>query len=348
MKTKRRPDACGASALVALAVLLAGRPAVGGWSTLGAFPAPERSGQSLLFRNDQAVASISVVAPDIVRVRVAPSRQLGRDHSYAVIAHELGGTGASFDVGAERSSVTTRALRVSVTHAPFRVSIASTSGESLDEDDAELGTAVAGARIKVWKRLRDDEHVYGFGEKVGKLDKRGWHLGGYTYTMWNMDTFGYDSSTDPIYTAIPFFLVLRAGRAHGIFLDNTHRTSFDVGHESAGLLAMGAEAGELDYYFIDGPTPKQVIERYTALTGRTPLPPLWALGYNQCRYSYYPESKVRYIAYELPRAKDSRRTRSGSTSTTRTATAPSPGTSSASPTRSSSSPTCARRGCAPS
>ena len=39
-----------------------------------------------------------------------------------------------------------------------------------------------------------------------------------------------------------------------------------------------------------------MVERYTALTGRMPLPPRWALGYNQCRYSYYPESKVRFIA----------------------------------------------------
>jgi alpha-glucosidase len=62
------------------------------------------------------------------------------------------------------------------------------------------------------------------------------------------------------------------------------------------VLSFGAEGGALDYYFIYGPEPKKVIERYTALTGRMPLPPLWSLGYNQCRYSYYPEKKVRFIA----------------------------------------------------
>jgi alpha-glucosidase len=61
-------------------------------------------------------------------------------------------------------------------------------------------------------------------------------------------------------------------------------------------LTFGAAGGDLDYYFINGPDPKKVIERYTALTGRMPLPPLWSLGFNQCRYSYYPESKVRWIA----------------------------------------------------
>jgi alpha-glucosidase len=267
-----------------------------GWTTLGAFPAPERSGQSLLFKNEQSVASVTVLAPDIVRVRVSPTKALGRDHSYAVVTRDFGDTGATFQVGAEQSVVATQALRVTVTHAPFRVAFATAAGESLDEDDKELGTAFAGERFKLWKRLRDDEHVYGFGEKVGKLDKRGWQLGGYNFTMWNTDTYGYDSSTDPIYASVPFFMVLRGGHAHGIFLDNTYRTNFDVGHEAPGLLAMGAVGGELDYYFIDGPAPKRVIERYTALTGRTPLPPRWALGYHQCRYSYYPDSKVRFIA----------------------------------------------------
>jgi alpha-glucosidase len=283
-------------ALVGLAIALLSSPARAGWTTLGSFPAPERSGQSLLFRSEQAVASVTVLAPDIVRVRVSPAQQFGRDHSYAVVAQDFGDPGATFQVGSDQSVVTTRALRVTVKHAPFRVAFATASGESLDEDDADLGTAFAGERVKVWKRLRDDEHVYGFGEKVGKLDKRGWQLGGYSFTMWNTDTYGYDSSTDPIYASIPFFMVLRNGRAHGIFFDNTYRTTFDVGHESPGLLAMGAVAGELNYYFVDGPAPKRVIERYTALTGRTPLPPRWALGYNQCRYSYYPESKVRFIA----------------------------------------------------
>jgi alpha-glucosidase len=90
--------------------------------------------------------------------------------------------------------------------------------------------------------------------------------------------------------------VLRGGRAHGIFLDNTWRSFFDVGREQANLLTFGAAGGDLDYYFINGPDPKKVIERYTALTGRMPLPPLWSLGYQQCRWSYYPEARVRRLA----------------------------------------------------
>src|SRR5262245_58825991 len=280
----------------ALGALLTGSPALAGWASLGAFPAPAREKNTLVFRNEQGVASVSVLSPEIVRVRVSPTQAFGRDHSYAVVTRDFGDPGASFDTAGERSVVSTRALKVTIRHSPFRIAFATATGESLDEDDPDLGIAVAGTRVKGWKRLREDEHVYGLGEKLGRLDKRGQGLGGYAYTMWNSDTPGYDSGTDPIYVSVPFLIVLRNGRAHGIFLDNTFRTAIDVGHETQELLALGVPGGELDYYFIDGPSPKQVIERYTALTGRTPLPPLWALGYNQCRYSYYPESKVRFIA----------------------------------------------------
>ena len=108
--------------------------------------------------------------------------------------------------------------------------------------------------MRVWKRLRDDEHVYGLGEKNGRLDKRGPRAAAArSYAMWNTDTYAYDDDTDPSTPRSRSSWSLRKGRAHGIFLDNTFRSFFDVGHESQGLLSFGAEDGELDYYFIDGP-----------------------------------------------------------------------------------------------
>ncbi|HVR44075.1 MAG TPA: glycoside hydrolase family 31 protein [Thermoanaerobaculia bacterium] len=267
------------------------------WSSLGDMPRPSREENALRFENERAVAVVTAISPEVIRVRVVPIAAAGgRDHSYAVVGREFGDAGATLAVGNDASTIATSALRATIRHAPFRISFATREGASLDEDDPQRGTALSGGAFRVWKRLRDDEHVYGFGEKIGPLDKRGWKLGGYSFTMWNSDTYGYDGSTDPIYVSVPFYIVLRKGVAHGVFLDNTFRSNFDVGHRSEGLLSFGADGGELDYYFIYGPEPKKVVERYTALTGRMPLPPLWALGYHQCRYSYYPESRVRYIA----------------------------------------------------
>lgn len=267
------------------------------WSSIGEMPRPAREGDALRFENTQAIATITALSPEVIRVRITPAKTTPRDHSYAVVSRDLGGSGATFEIEDARSAIITNALRVSIQHAPFRIAFATRAGQSLDEDDALRGTALTSTgATRVFKRLRNDEAIYGLGEKIGPLNKRGWKLGGYSFTMWNTDTFGYDSSTDPLYASVPFFLVMRNGVSHGIFLDNTFRSNFDIGHQTEGVLSFGAEGGALDYYFIFGPEPKKVLERYTQLTGRMPLPPLWSLGYHQSRYSYFPESRVRFIA----------------------------------------------------
>jgi len=271
-------------------------PAAAQWASLGDMAAPRRIDNGLVYRSAQGIVSVTAAAPDIVRVRFARSRDFGRDHSYAIVNRELGAVSAEVRVGDRMSQIVTPLLRATIQQRPFRVSIADAAGNELDADDPARGIAFSGEAVRVWKRLRDDEQIYGFGEKTGHLNKRGRQLGGYSYTMWNSDTFAYESDTDPIYVSIPFYLVLREGRTHGVFLDNTFRSNFDVGRTSPGLLAFGAEGGVLDYYLIYGPDPKRVIQRYTEMTGRMPLPPRWALGYHQCRYSYYPESRVRFIA----------------------------------------------------
>jgi alpha-glucosidase len=282
-------------ALIPVLLLAVSTAARAGWESIGSLPPPQTGADGLLFRGEGVSVSITALSPEVVRVRLDP-QPTARDHSYAVVSRDLGPARAVAHVDATVSTLTTPALKVTVRHSPFRIAFDDASGDSLDTDDPDRGVARDGRAIRVWKRLRDDEQVYGFGEKTGRLNKRGWGLGGYSYAMWNTDTYAYDSSTDPLYASVPFFIVSRNGKAHGIFLDNTFRTSFDVGHDSRSLLSFGAEGGALDYYFIHGPHPKDVIARYTALTGRMPLPPRWALGYHQCRWSYYPESRVRLLA----------------------------------------------------
>ena len=282
--------------LLALLLLLISSPAAAQWTSLGDMPAPRRVANGLVFRNAQGIVSITAAAPDIIRVRFVPGRDFGRDHSYAIVNRDLGDPHADVRVADRESRIVTSALTVTAKHRPFRISIADSSGNDLDADDPERGIAFSGKAVRVWKRLRDDEQVYGFGEKTGHLNKRGRQLGGYNYTMWNSDTFAYESDTDPIYVSVPFYLVLRGGRTHGVFLDNTFRSNFDVGRATQGMLSFGAEGGELNYYFLYGPDPKRVVQRYTDMTGRMPMPPRWSLGYHQCRYTYYPDSRVRYIA----------------------------------------------------
>src|SRR6266849_4917857 len=88
-----------------------------------------------------------------------------------------------------------------------------------------------------------------------------------------------------------------AGRSPPTHFTKPFRFSWDFRRAwPTAYSSFGAEGGELNYYFLAGPEPKKIVEQYTALTGRSPLPPLWTLGYQQCRYSYYPEARVREIA----------------------------------------------------
>ena len=195
-------------------------------------PAPTWDGKTLLFRNVQGThQALTALSDEVDSCAVHVQSDFGRDHSYAVVNYDLGMPTVKADIQSGISTLTTASLKATVQHSPLRISIANAAGEILDADDPGQGISISGDEMRVAKKLRDDEHVYGFGEKTGRLDKRGWKMGGYNYVMWNSDTPAYDSSTDPLYVDVPFFMVIRHGPARGIFLDNTWRTFFDVGRE---------------------------------------------------------------------------------------------------------------------
>ncbi|GAV12357.1 TIM-barrel domain-containing protein [Paenibacillus sp. NAIST15-1] len=140
--------------------------------------------------------------------------------------------------------------------------------------------------------LDKDDHIYGLGEKTGFLDKRGER-----YTMWNSDVYApHVPEMEALYQSIPFLTVLNQGNSYGLFLDNPGKTVFDM-RTFADMAMMQTWTGEFDLYWIEGPSMKDVIIRYGDLTGRMPLPPKWALGYHQSRYSYMDEQEVLNLAH---------------------------------------------------
>ena len=153
------------------------------------------------------------------------------------------------------------------------------------------------------KNIFAGEHFFGFGERTGSLDKRGSRI-----SLWNTDPPGpHTDKTWAMYTSIPFFLSVREQHpplTYGLFLDSPALTEFDVGATQPDRLsfAVGAGDGALTYYFFAGSgeeAMQTILARYSELTGRMPLPPRWALGNHQCRWSYYPDSWVRKLAHEF-------------------------------------------------
>jgi alpha-glucosidase len=234
---------------------------------------------------------VDALRPDVLRVRIYPNThpaQIPEDASWAVLPDART---ASIAVTPEPAGFSTADLRVAVT-PDLRLTVSDLAGHILQSDALPVSWTPQGFIVTKTKSLTD--HFFGLGDKPGPLDRAG-----EAFTLWNTDNFGWQESTDPIYKSIPFFLEMHDGRTLGVLFDNTYRTFFDFGRQNPTTYTFSAAEGPLDYYLLYGPEPKHVLETYAWLTGPTPLPPLWALGYQQSRYTYFPESQVDEIASRL-------------------------------------------------
>ena len=248
---------------------------------------PLRNG--LRVEASDSTMEITALRNDLLRVRISHKAPLPEDASWAVLPASRT---ASVRVTSEATGFSTSALRVSVDPATDELTVRDLAGNILQQDSAP--TAWDGKRFYVNKVKTQDDHFFGLGDKPGPLDRVG-----EVFTMWNTDNFGWQESSDPIYKSIPFFIEMRGGRALGVLVDNTFRSTFDFGREAPERYSFTAPDGPVDYYLLYGPDPKKVVEDYAWLTGPTPLPPLWSLGFQQSRYSYETRTRLEEVADRL-------------------------------------------------
>lgn len=139
-------------------------------------------------------------------------------------------------------------------------------------------------------KVNDALGYYGLGEKGGELNKKGCYTENY-----NTDDPETDDNSTVYYKTIPFYVGLKEDSAYGIFFDNSFRSYFDMGKSYDDRIFFGAIGGQIEYYFINGNDIKSVVKEYTNLTGKMEMPPLWSLGYQQCRFSYFTQEEVREL-----------------------------------------------------
>lgn len=176
---------------------------------------------------------------------------------------------------------------------------------ALEKPRPGLGPAPAGFPVRVEFSVDGEgRHVarvecppgtdfYGTGEVTGPLRRNGRSV-----ILWNHDAYGYRDNSPSLYQSHPWVLAVRPdGTALGVLADTTYRLRLDTGPSSdPEAIVFSAEGPAYGVIVIDRPAPQDVLVALADLTGRMPLPPKWAIGYHQCRYSYYPESRVREIA----------------------------------------------------
>lgn len=267
--------------------------------------------KTVLFNcRDNSQVQLTVLAPDLVRVRVSFGKPFpSRDHSWAIDKQNWTTPQWSLSETADAVSVATDEIEVVVKRSPLLVEFRDVKTKTVINADEQpmaydakgllkgmMFDPEAGNFVAASKKFGFDEHFYGLGEKAARLDKRR-----SSFVNWNSDTPGYTEGKDPIYQTVPFYLSLENGVAYGIFFDNSYRSHFDFARSSQQRVWFGAEGGELNYYFFYGPSIKKILGRYSDLTGHMPLPPLWALGNQQSRWSYYPEKMVEDVVQEYRR-----------------------------------------------
>jgi alpha-glucosidase len=148
--------------------------------------------------------------------------------------------------------------------------------------------------IAAQKFARAGERYFGMGLVGGPLDRRGRQL-----WMRNTDSAGWSEGTNPLYSSTPYFVGHADGRSYGLFLDSPSIAFFDFDSAGSGVFSMAAFAGALNYFVLAGPGPADVTRAFGKLTGNTPLPPHWALGYWQSRFGYRSADEILALAREF-------------------------------------------------
>lgn len=250
----------------------------------------------LELKTDAALYRLVLMQDGIVRVRCTFDEQFPPEASYALVMTawedqldpilpervRIDPLPADYEDRHDHLRLSTAKLDIIVHKQPFAIEIRDKRGLTLHADvQGRSYVQDRHGRLYHYTVMEAEDRYYGFGEKSGPLNKRHRRM-----RMHNIDTIGYDAElTDPLYKHIPFYIKLigSSGAATGMFYHNAHDSVFDMGCERSGYWTpysyFCADGGEIDYFFIYGPEIRDVVRRYTDLTGKTILPPRYSLGY---------------------------------------------------------------------
>jgi alpha-glucosidase len=262
-----------------------------GWRVPGAVERIEWQEQKLTLHCEAARVELVWLAADCVRVRARfDDEPFGEPFSFAV--HKTDWPPVQLEVvdGSDALEVRTTAFVYRIGKHPYRLGVETLNNQLVCVDTSGAQEHRDGL-VGVAMRMHPQEASYGLGERAAALNLRGGQ-----YQLWNFDSVNYDLGSDPLYCSIPFYLGVHDFGSYGVLWDNSARGLVDVGKNRADELWFEAETGELCYYLFPGSSIDAVLSRYTELTGRLPLPPMWWFGYQQCRWSYMNQDEVQEIA----------------------------------------------------
>ena len=259
---------------------------------------------------------VEVVATDVVRLTMSRGGRVDDEPTFAVCVDPFADpVEHRVERDDDRVRLVTSDLVVSVWLDPFRVDVHRTDGTvvletAADADGRYWAYATLNDAFTLRRRCRPEDAFFGLGEKGGRHNRRG-----RDFTLWNTDVLNPDASAeftagrtpddprsdrtsvefDPYYVNIPllYHQARPTGGMAGSFVDNGYRGTYEL--SSPEEYRVSFAGGQYREYVFAGPSMPTILERYTHLTGRAAPPPLWALGYHQCRWFAYTQDAVEEI-----------------------------------------------------
>lgn len=248
--------------LVGLCGLWLVLPAAGAradWTYIGDYVQPYQVDRNIItFTCTNATVKIEVCAEDILRIRMRESVSFEPDEPYVVIKYDWPAAVFAVTDKGTYIDITTQRITAKINKWPFRLDIYDQDGELINKDYDGGGMGFDGEKVICRKKLTETDHFFGLGQRYEESDLRGQRR-----RLWMTETV----------TPIPFFM---GTDGYGIFFHNTWEATFDFRGDPYFFSAPGG--GELDYYFLYGPSFKHILDLYTEVTGKSPLPPKWAFG----------------------------------------------------------------------
>lgn len=261
-------------------------------TTIGNISGWSRSGQEVTFNiSDGSELRLSVLADDLVRFRFTPNGTFTDNVSTAVVKRMWPVVAFTAQDNGTAVVITTAELVVEVRKSPCYVQVKDIAGSLILSDDPSRRISWDSTYTRVYKSTSSGESYLGMGWRTQPLRRNGT-----VFTMRNKPTY---SDPTVFYGGIPMWYGLRGGDAYAIFFDDASWGSINAGSESSQYMYFQNAGGQVDYYFFYGPAISKILDRYTDLTGRPYMPPKWACGFQQCRWSYTPASDVTRVADEF-------------------------------------------------
>ena len=275
------------------------------------------TGSGLLAELHREQLKIDIVSHDLVRIKISRGGVFDESPTFAVCVDPLGSP-VPFTIEhlADRTLLITESMTVTVWVDPFRIDVHRADGTAVietaqDQQGRYWAYATLNDAFTIRRRCRREDAIFGLGEKSGRHNRKG-----RDFTMWNVDVLSPEETAeftrdrapddprgdrtsvefDPFYATIPFFYHQNypAGGMAASFVDNGYRGAYEFSEAEEYRIAF--DGGQYTEYVFAGPDMPAILTSYTWLTGRTAPPPLWALGYHQCRWFDYTQDAVEAIA----------------------------------------------------